>query len=69
MTGRTPIPELLQLPSYLYYESERLFKRNLRNYFMSLDSDYLKYNSNLGIKKDVKICTVTEDVPTVAIKD
>lgn len=53
----------------LYYESEKgLVKRNLRNYFMYLNP-YLQYNSNLGIKRDVKICTVTEDVPTVAIKN
>ena len=40
--------------------------KNGRNYYIN---DNLKYDSNLGIKTDVTICTVTEDVPTVAIKN
>lgn len=42
--------------------------QNERDYYMNMEpNNNLTFQSN-SIKKDVKICTVTEDVPTVAIK-
>ena len=40
-----------------------------RNYYMNLDSSNTVTQKSQGSKQEVKICTVTEDVPTVAIKD